>query len=81
MGLVRLGWVWLGLFGTLQKKEVFAQLNSLEKRFKICHIFGIRKPMYFFSFFISCNFEPYLMNALAYVNIDQGIQKVRLKVA
>ena len=30
---------------TLQKKEVWAQLNALEKRFKICHVFGIRKPI------------------------------------
>ena len=29
----------------------------------------------FFSFFISCNFEFYLMNALVYVDIDQGIHK------
>ena len=41
---------------TLQKYEVCAQLNALEKRFKICHIFVIRKPIWFFSFFISCNF-------------------------
>ena len=34
-----------------------------------------------FLFFISCNFESYLMNALVYVDIDQGIQKVKLKVA
>ena len=30
---------------TLQKSEVCAQLNALEKRFKICHIFVIRKHM------------------------------------
>ena len=30
---------------TLQKKGVCAQLNCLEKRFKICHILCIRKPM------------------------------------
>ena len=30
-------------------------------------------------FFISCNFEFYLMNALVvYVDIDQGIQFIRL---
>ena len=29
---------------TLQKYEVCAQLNALEKNFKICHIFVIRKP-------------------------------------
>ena len=28
---------------TLQKKEVYAQLSAKEKRFKICHIFGIQK--------------------------------------
>ena len=31
-------------FGTLQKKEVCAQLNALEKHFKICYILCIRKP-------------------------------------
>ena len=31
--------------GTLQKKEVFGQLNPLEKCFKICYIYGKRKPM------------------------------------
>ena len=35
----------------------------------------------FFSFFISSNFEFYPINALVYVNIDQGIHKVKLKVA
>ena len=30
---------------TLQKKDVYAQLNPLEKCFKICHILCIRKPM------------------------------------
>ena len=29
---------------TLQKCEVFAQFNALEKRYKICHILVIRKP-------------------------------------
>ena len=33
------------------------------------------------KFFISSNFEFYLINALIYVNIDQGIHKVKLKVA
>ena len=31
--------------------------------------------MYFFSFFMSCNYEFYLMNTLIQVNIDQGIMK------
>ena len=39
-----------------RNKEVIAQLNPLEKCFKICYILCIRKPMYFFSFFISCYF-------------------------
>ena len=30
---------------TLQKQEVYSQLNIPVKRFKICHIFGIQKPM------------------------------------
>ena len=34
----------LSKYVTLQKLEVCAQLNAPEKRFKICHIFGIRKP-------------------------------------
>ena len=46
--IVLLAWkkVKLGHFArlTLQKLEVCAQLNDLEKRFKICHIFVIRKP-------------------------------------
>ena len=35
----------------------------------------------FFSFFISDNFEFYLMNALVYVDIDQGIHEGKMKVA
>ena len=31
-------------------------------------------------FFTSSNFEFYLMNTLVYVNIDQGVHKVKLKV-
>ena len=38
-------------------------------------------PCPFFSSFISSNFEFYLMNALVYVDIEQGIYKVKLKVA
>ena len=38
-------------------------------------------PGSFFSFFISSNFEFYLMNALVYVDIDWGIHKKKLKVA
>ena len=30
---------------TLQKKEVYAWWNVLAKRVKLCHIFGIHKPM------------------------------------
>ena len=30
---------------TLQKKEVFGQFNPLEKCFKICYIYGKRKPI------------------------------------
>ena len=29
---------------TLHKKEVFGQLNPLEKCFKICYVYGKRKP-------------------------------------
>ena len=38
-------------------------------------------PLSFFSFFISSNFEFYLMNALVYVDVDQGIHMEKLKVA
>ena len=38
-------------------------------------------PHSFFPFFILCNFEFYPMNVLVYVDIDQGIYKVKLKVA
>ena len=62
------------LHTTLQKKEVFA----LEESFKICQ--SIRKPIqFFFSFFTSSVFEFYLMNALVYVDIDQGIHKVKFQ--
>ena len=35
--------------------------------------------MYFFPFFMSCNFEFYLMNTLFYVNIDQGLMKKSIR--
>ena len=35
----------------------------------------------FFPFFISSNFEYHLVNAVVYVDIDQGIHKVKLKNA
>ena len=38
-------------------------------------------PHSFFFFFISGNFEFYLINALFYVDKDQGIHNVKLKVA
>ena len=41
---------------TLQKFGVCAQRNVPATCFKICYILCIRKPMQFFSFFISCNF-------------------------
>ena len=30
---------------TLEKLKVFGQLNPLEKCFKICYVYGKRKPM------------------------------------
>ena len=77
---MRFGWIWQI---TLQKKEVRDQIFVPGEHFKFCHIYRKRKPMYivFFSFFISSNFEFYPINALVYVNIDQGIHKVKLKVA
>ena len=53
-------------------RSVCSTFNALEKCFKICHILGIQKPRYFFSYFFLCYFSP-LMNFLVYVNIDQGI--------
>ena len=61
----------LQILCTLQKKEDYAWWNDLEKCFKICHIFGLQKPqvvIFYFSFFISCNFIFSLMNALVYVS-------------
>ena len=49
-------------FITLQKKQVCAQLFDLEKCFKICYVYGKRKPKQFFLFFIQSNFHFYLMN-------------------
>ena len=54
--------------------EVFTQINSLEKSFKFFMY------MYLvFSFFISSNFEFYLMDLLVYVEKDQGIKKVKFE--
>ena len=45
---------------TLQKLEVYAWWNVPEKRFKICHTFGIRKPIYYFSYSKTMtNFETF----------------------
>ena len=64
---------------TLQKKEVWAQLFVPVKRFKICHT--CRKRNSFFRFSIPAFFSFYFMNALVYVNIEQGIHKKKLKKA
>ena len=32
------------IVNTSQKKELWAQLFDLEKRFKICYVYGKRKP-------------------------------------
>ena len=56
--------------------ELFRKKRFETNFLKICHIFYS-----FFSFFISSNFEFYLMNALVYVNIDQGIYKGKSKLA
>ena len=37
--------------------------------------------MYVVFFLLSSNFMFYLINALVYVNIDQGIHKVKFKVS
>ena len=47
---------------TLQKKKVLGQLKNREKCFKICYVYGERKPMQFFSFFIQSNFHFPLMS-------------------
>ena len=68
---------------TLQKKELCAQLFDLEKCFKICYVYIKRKPNQLgFLFFISSNFEFYLMYALVYVDKFCSIslrQKVECK--
>ena len=43
--------------------------------------FMYKKTHEVFSFIISCNFTFVLMNALVYVDIDQGIYKGKKKVA
>jgi len=58
-----------------------AQRKCPTKRFQICYDYVKRKPKWFFSFFISSNFTFPLMNALAYVDIDQSIHKGKSKVA
>ena len=63
------------------KKEFWAQLFIPAKPFKIRHIYWKRKPTQFFSFFILNNFELYPINALFYVDIYQGIHKVKWKLA
>ena len=63
------------------KKGVFGQLNPLEKCFKIWYVYEKRKTTWFFSFFILSNFHFSLINALVYVDIDQGIHKGKMKVA
>ena len=62
--------LWIVKWFTLHKKEVFGQLNPLEKCFKIWYVYGKRKPTWFFSFFISSNFHFSIINALVYVDID-----------
>ena len=60
------------------EKKVCAQLFDLEKHYKIWYVYVKRKHRYvvFFVFY----FEQH-MNALVCVNLDQGIHKVKLKVA
>ena len=40
-----------------------------------------KTPAVFCLFFISCNFQFYLMNSMVYVDIDQGIHRWKMKVA
>ena len=51
--------------GTLKivKNEFSAQLFVPAKPFTICHFLEKENPHSFFSFFISSNFEFYLMNS------------------
>ena len=60
---------------TFQKYKVFGQLNPLEKCLKICYIYGKRKSMQFFSFFIQSNFHFSLLNALvwAFIFLDKRL--------
>ena len=65
---------------SLFRKKRF-EINFFVQRNASKHIYKKRKPTQFFSFFISSIFEFYLVNALFSVDIDQGIHKVKLKVA
>ena len=55
---------------TLVRKKGFVLKFLFQWNTSICHILCS-----IFSFFISCNFEFYLIKALVYVNKDQGIHK------
>ena len=55
--------------------KVCARRKVPAKRFKNCHILYIRKPRVAFSVFHSLYFIFSLMNALIYVDIDQGIHQ------
>ena len=46
---------------------------SMSKKTHVVHTF--------FPFFISSNFEYHFVNTVVYVDIDQGILKVKLKLA
>ena len=64
--------IYISLIHSLEK-EVCAQLFDLEKRFKICYVYVKRKPRWYFSFFLSSNFEFLvftLMNANALVYVE-----------
>ena len=58
---------------TLQKKEVCTQLYFPAKHFKICHIYVI------FSFFISSNFEFYLVNAIQSMSTQTSARNEKRK--
>ena len=48
----------LSLEHTLQKREVYAWWNDLEKHFKICHFLEYENPHSFCFHFVPLNFPP-----------------------
>ena len=58
---------------TSKIKDLCSNLNSKEMLQNFLYLYKKKIQVVFFSFFILSNFHFYLINALVYVNIDQGI--------